>query len=160
MPRKRKEEVPVPELAVVAPSEPLPIAESTTEPAPESGEAPRERKRKRGRPRKDAAPLAPGAVSEEELERCKLALAGMFGVLGKIVASRRGRHWELTDEECSALGGAWTAALAPYLSKMGAAVPWAAAAAVTYAMAVPRLKVDQELAAAKEAATTPLRVES
>jgi type II secretory pathway pseudopilin PulG len=93
-----------------------------------------------------AAAAEAGAPSAEDLARCEMALAATFDILGKLVARKRGPHWALEKEESETLGKTWTAALAPYLPQIGAAVPWAAAAAVTWAMVQPRLNRDAELA--------------
>lgn len=141
----RVEDVPVPDLSAApttAPLDTLPLEE----PLPVVTEPVRRRRRSRAKV-EEAPPPAPAGPSPDELNRCKVAVAATFDIVGKMVARRRGPHWLLAQEECNALGEVWTTALAPYLSRIGAAVPWGAALAVTFAMVQPRLARDAELAA-------------
>lgn len=137
------EEIPLPKLSPNPPTETLPAlpgpqAEPEPEPKP---------KRRRNRKSKDAPtePTPEGQASPEDLERCALALQQTFHIGSAILAKRRGPHWQLTDEESQTLGQSWTAALAPYLPKIGAAVPWATAVIVTAMMVLPRIEQDRAL---------------
>lgn len=124
--------------------------------APEQSPAPGGEKPKRKRNRRTKAQLeaekaaaaqaaAPEGVSAEDLARCEYALSATFEILSKVVAKRRGPHWTLEAEEAGTLGKMWTTVLAPYLPKIGGAVPFAAAAAVTWSMVQPRIQRDAEL---------------
>lgn len=134
---------PVPDLGSGAPSEPIPLAA-----APE-GEAPKKRARHRRTKAELAAEAAaaeaegPPPVSPEDLERTKAAFAVTFRAVAAGVAKRRGEHWLLTGEECDTLGSAWAAAVAPYLHKVGPAVPWVSAAVITWTVFQPRIEADQ-----------------
>lgn len=140
----RVDEVPVPELSPAPATEPLDVL-PVEEPLPVVTEAPKRRRRHRAVTPEPVPP--PAGPSPDDLNRCKVAVAATFDIVGKLVARRRGPHWLLAQEECNALGEIWTTALAPYLAKIGAAVPWGAALAVTFAMVQPRLARDAELAA-------------
>jgi hypothetical protein len=128
-------------------------------PPAQSSEQP---KKKRG-PRKkkpEPAEASPDGVSEQDLENCQAAIATTFLVSSKVAAKHRGEHWLLSDEEAESLGQVWTAALAPYLPQIGAAVPWATALIITATMVMPRVDKDRELQAARDqAAATPPRPE-
>lgn len=157
MSKRDPEAPPVPALSLDPPSDAV-----TTLPGPqaEPGPGPQDRtgvpKRKRNRRTKaqlaaekaaaDKAQAEGGGVSAEDVARCEAALAATFEVLSKVLAKRRGPHWELDKEEAATLGTTWTVALAPYLPRIGAAVPWAAAAAVTWSLVQPRMARDAELA--------------
>jgi hypothetical protein len=80
------------------------------------------------------------------MERAKLALSTTFHAVGSLVSARRGQHWELSREECDTVGAAWAAALAPYLPKIGAAVPWVSAVIITWTVVGPRVETDIRLA--------------
>jgi hypothetical protein len=147
--RRHEETVEVPELPVAPASEEL-----TNLPGPEPEPVTEEPKRKRKRKRKPEEPEAPpSGVTPEDLERCQLALTTTFDIAGKVLAKKRGAHWLLDKEETEALGQVWTAALAPYLPKIGAAVPWATALVVTATMILPRLEADRALAQSQPAET-------
>lgn len=127
-------EIPVPKLDEAQPGDAIPIA----------GEAPQgeEPKRKRGRPRKSDVPTGAPQATPEEIKRASDAMGGTFKALGMILSRKRGEFWEMTDEECQALGESWGNALAPYLPRIGKAVPFAAAIAVTIGVLGPRAEED------------------
>jgi len=138
------ETIPVPSLSTDPPAEPLAsLPGPQPEPTPEVGAPKRRRRTKKEEP---PAPTPEGVASAEDLQRCALALAQTFTIGSKILAKRRGPHWELTEEEGQTLGEAWTAALAPYLPKIAGAVPWATALIVTAMMVIPRIEQDRALA--------------
>lgn len=154
MSKRDPEAPPVPALPLDPPSGPVAtLPGPQAEPAPQDAAPP---KRKRNRRTKaqlaaekaaaDKAQAEAGGVSAEDVARCEAALAATFEVLSKVLAKRRGSHWELDKEEAATLGTTWTVALAPYLPRIGAAVPWAAAAAVTWSLVQPRMARDAELA--------------
>jgi hypothetical protein len=138
-------DIPLPNLSPNPPTEPLAVLPG---PQPESATEPEPKRRRKRKPKEP--PASPetddGKASPEDLERCALALQQTFSIGSAILAKRRGPHWQLTDEECQTLGGAWTAALAPYLPKIGAAVPWATAVIVTAMVILPRIEQDRALA--------------
>ena len=144
MSKKEKDETEVPGVPALALDPPTEPPAMLPGPQPE----PTEEEPKRRRRRKKAAPVEPppDGVSQAELDSCEEALAFTFTVVGKVVAKRRGAHWELDKEEAATLGHLWTLALAPYLPKIGAAVPWATALVVTGTMIVPRIEEDRRLA--------------
>jgi hypothetical protein len=147
----------VPELSVAPPTEPVAVL-----PGPQAPEAaPAEPvKRKRHRKAKPEPEPTPEGVSPQELENCQQALTTTFTIASKVAAKQRGEHWLLSDEEAESLGQVWTAALAPYLPKIGAAVPWATALIVTATMVLPRVEQDKALQAERDAAAaTPPRPE-
>jgi len=69
-------------------------------------------------------------------------LSMIAGVASRIVASRRGKHWNLSDKEQKEIGNAWAPVLAPYMADLAAYIPLAAAAAVTYNVLESRIAVD------------------
>lgn len=137
---------PVPALEASAPVEPIPLAD-----APE-GEAPKKKRAYHGRRTK--AQLAaeaevaegPPPVTPEDLARTAAAFAVTFRAISGGIAKRRGPHWTLTDEETQTLGDAWAAAVAPYLHKVGPAVPWVSAAVITFTVFQPRIEADRKAA--------------
>jgi len=149
---------PVPELGTGAPSDPIPLAPSSE---PGLGAPPAKRKHQRRTKAQMAADAAaevsqgPPPVSEEDLARTVAAFAVTFRALSGALAKRRGEHWLLTDEETGTLGQAWANAVAPYLHKVGPAVPWISAAVITWSVFQPRIEADakkKELAAGTPAA--------
>jgi hypothetical protein len=146
---KKKEEdqtqVPgVPALVLDPPGESPPVLPGPQpEPEPETEPVKRRRRRKA---KAEPAP-APEGVSEQDLANCQDALSKTFLIASKVVAKKRGDHWELNEKEADSLGEVWTVALAPYLPKIGAAVPWATALVVTGIMVMPRIEEDRRLAA-------------
>lgn len=145
--------IPVPELGSEGPGSPVPPA------AAPAGEEPL--RRRRGRPRKGEtpAPVEP-VVSKEDMERTTAALAMSFKALGTVLRSRRGEHWQFTDEECGTLGGAWAAAIAPYLPRVGKAVPWVSAAVITWTVVSPRVEEDGRRARERKLSAPKLEVVS
>lgn len=140
---------PVPDLTLNPPSgDVATIPEPVTEPGQGPDDTPRRKRKRRTKAQMVEAetPETAPQASPEDLARCQVALAAMFEIGGKIVAKRRGAHWLLDKEECDALGQAWTNALAPYLEKIGGALPFAAAAAITFGVLKPRLDLDAERA--------------
>lgn len=131
---------PVPDLSSSSPSEPIPLAA-----APE-GEAPKKRKRRTLKAEPESEP-GPPPVSPEDLARTEAAFATTFKAVTGGLAKKRGAHWLLTDEECGTLGAVWAAAVAPYLHKVGPAMPWVSAVVVTWSVFQPRITADQERAA-------------
>ncbi len=145
-------EVPgVPGLVMDPPTEPMPVLPGP-QPEPEEA-APKKRRKRKQKPEPEAPPEG---VSERDLESCQEALSKTFLIASKVVAKKRGPHWEVSEEEAESLGQVWTAALAPYLPKIGAAVPWATALVVTGVMVMPRIEKDRELTAG--APTGPVAV--
>ena len=149
---KKEEAPPVPVLTLDPPAGPVETlpGPQAAEPAPEAPAKRKRNRRTKAQLEAEKAKLAaaePGGVSPEDVARCEAALAATFEILSKVVAKRRGPHWGLESEEAGTLGKVWTTALAPYLPRIGAAVPWAAAAAVTWSMIQPRMARDAELAA-------------
>lgn len=160
---KKEEAPPVPALSLDPPAGPV-----ETLPGPQAAEPEPATPAKRKRNRRTKAQLAAekeaaakaaaesGGVSPEDVARCEAALAATFEILSKVVAKRRGPHWAVESEEAATLGKVWTTALAPYLPRIGAAVPWAAAAAVTWSMVQPRMARDAELANVEQPPSGPV----
>lgn len=152
MAKAKDEAPPIPDLPVTAPTEPVATLPGPSAAEPEA--APEKPKRKRIRrtkaqleaeKAKAAQEAAPEGVTPEDLARCEYVVGATFEILSKVVAKRRGPHWTLEPEEAGTLGKMWTAVLAPYLPRIGAAVPVAAAVAVTWSMVQPRMARDAEL---------------
>lgn len=139
--------IPIPALGSEGAGATIPLA-TPPEAGPPAGEAP---KRKRGRPAGSKSAPAPAGpvVSPEDMERAKAALSMTFRALGTVLAARRGTHWDFQVEEADTLGSAWAAALAPYLPRIGAAVPWVSAAVITWTVVGPRVETDIRLARQK-----------
>lgn len=133
----------LPALDANPPTEVIPVL-AGPQPEPEPGEE--KPKRRRNRKKKPEPTPPPEGVSEQELQNCQEALSTTFLIASKVVAKKRGDHWTLDQKEADSLGEVWTAALAPYLPKIGAAVPWATALVVTGVLVMPRIERDRELA--------------
>jgi len=115
-------------------------------------------KRGRGRPRKGETPPPAPSVTPEDLARTKAAFALTFGALGTVAAGMRGEHWRLQQEECDKLGEAWAAVVAPFLPRVGPAVPIVAAVIVTAGVFAPRIQEDIRMKKAR-ALTAPKKEE-
>lgn len=138
-------EVPgLPTLPLDPPGEQLPVLPGPQiEPEPGADGKPKKRRKRKVK----VEPVTPPeGVSEQDLQNCQEALALTFKIASEVVAKKRGDHWKLDPKEADSLGEVWTAALAPYLPKIGAAVPWATALVVTGVLVMPRLERDRELA--------------
>lgn len=131
----------LPKLGIDPPTETMPVLPG---PQPEPADEGKPKRRRKRKVKPEPAPV-PDGVSEQDLANCQDALAKTFLVASAVVAKKRGDHWKLEEKEADSLGEVWTAALAPYLPKIGAAVPWATALVVTGVMVVPRIKRDREL---------------
>ncbi len=70
-------------------------------------------------------------------------LALSFKAAGGIMASWKGEHWNLAEQEAKLLGDAWAPVVGPLLAKHPEAVVWAAAIGVTYSVAYPRIQQDK-----------------
>jgi len=152
MAKPKEEAPPIPDLPVTAPTEPVATLPGPSAPEPESTEKPKRKRIRRTKAQLEAEKkkaeqeAAPEGVTPEDLARCEYVVSATFEILSKVVAKRRGPHWILETEEAGTLGKMWTAVLAPYLPRIGAAVPVAAAVAVTWSMVQPRMARDAELA--------------
>jgi hypothetical protein len=145
---------PVPELAGSPPAGPIPLADA---PAGEAKPKRSHQRRTKAQIEADAAAElaaqnAPPVVSPEDLARTEQAFAVTFRAISGGLAKARGAHWALTDEEARTLGQVWGAAVAPYLHKVGPAVPWVSAAVVTWTIFQPRVEADQQAAKLKSGA--------
>jgi len=93
---------------------------------------------------------AEAAASAPDLIRAMVnPLMLTFRAAGNIMASWKGEHWKLPDDEAKLLGEAWAPCVGPVLSKHPEAVLWASAIAVTYSVAYPRIQMDRTLALKK-----------
>lgn len=98
------------------------------------------------------APADDVALPPEALEAiARESIAKTLRVIGGIAKRVRGDHWELTEAECAALGGAWAPVAAPYLGGVAAHLPLVGALAVTAEVFWPRIEADMN--AAKLSAT-------
>jgi len=149
----------IPELPITAATEPIPAAPEEVVEVGKTGvaTAPAEARRKRHRRSKAeleaakaaaAPPTPPVGASNEDLERCRLGFAMLFGLVDKMLTKKWGEDMALTEEEISTLAGAWTEAVAPYLPKMGSQMPLATAAVATLLIALPRWDTYQAYKAA------------
>jgi hypothetical protein len=136
--------------------EPVPLAPSGLEGEPKATRTRRRRtKAQMAADEASAVQEGPPPVTPEDMERTVTAFAVTFRALSGALAKRRGDHWLLTDEETGTLGTAWANAVAPYLHKVGPAVPWVSAAVITWSVFQPRIEADakkKELAAGTPAA--------
>lgn len=141
----------IPELAVTGATEPIPAApEPAPEPQPQAGEPAKRKRHRRTKAELEAAksaaapPALVAAPSTEDLDRCRLGFAMIFGLVSKALTKKWGEEMELTEEEVATLAGAWTDAVAPYLPQAGKSMPIATAAVATLLIALPRWDVYQE----------------
>lgn len=139
-------------------SEPPPRRVGAPRRYPDTPERMRERERDRRRRARQKAqrlglpmpedgptsPSLPAGPTPEDMAAVGAALALGFQTIAKLVAGRRGKHWELTAGEAGQLGAAWAEAARPWLGKVGPAVPWVTAALVTAGVVAPRLIADGE----------------
>lgn len=149
--------IPVPILSGDAPGQPVPLAVS-----------PEEKKKRVRRTKaelaaaraKEAGELVPptDGPSPEDMKRATDALAMTFAAVGAILADRRGEHWRMKDEECQTLAGPWAAVLAPYLPRVGAAMPLVSALVITWTVVQPRITEDRRQAARRAAEAGPALV--
>lgn len=143
--------VPVLELNSAVGEIPLPPDPAPPE-SPESGlespqgdePAPRRRRgRKRtGKPAEAATDPQAAAPSPEEIAMLSRAFAKTFAGAARVAARKRGPHWELGADEATAMGDAWSEALAPYLGALSKHAPILAAVMVTYQVIDARLEID------------------
>lgn len=146
-------DIPVPDLGAEIPAESLPSLEETlaiTDPEPEAdepgaptAEEPKRRRRRRKQAAKveDAEPVNP-MPSEEEIAAMGKVLGLGFRTIFAMVASRRGDHWRLDDNETATIGQAWSVACAPYFHHAGKYLAFATAAITTVGVVSPRLDED------------------
>lgn len=71
-------------------------------------------------------------------------LAATFGVIFDLLASFRGPHWALADEQKEQLGKCWAPVAAEHVPDLGAHAPLVSAVFVTAAVVLPRIKQDRE----------------
>ncbi len=71
-------------------------------------------------------------------------LAGLLGTVSIVVATRRGDHWKLSDDEAKALGGALDAVVQKYIPDMESS-PEFALVAVSLAVIGPRVMADMQM---------------
>lgn len=64
------------------------------------------------------------------------------------MASKRGPHWLLTDDEATQWAAAGSVALAPYAKYLSSSIPWVVFVGVTWKLASERLRKDAEIVAA------------
>jgi hypothetical protein len=138
MARNKHDAPPVPTLPIEAPSAQIPAAAEPLPPDPGAEPGEPKRRRRRNKPKSPPQPEPVAGAGPEDIARCELALKTTFDIVGKLTAKRYGVA-PLSDEESTTLGNVWTAALEPYLPKIGAAVPWATAAVITWTIAKPRV---------------------
>lgn len=133
------ENIPIPALSNDAPGQPLPLA------------VPLEEKKKRHRRtkaeleaarKKDAGEATPEDTLAQQIKEASAALSTTFQVVGAIVAGKRGEHWQIEKKEADRLGDAWAVVLAPYLPKVGQALPVVGALVVTWGVVQPRIEED------------------
>jgi len=137
------EAIPVPDLGTPAPEGALP---PVIEPDAIVPEYPRPRSRRRkGPPPPEPAP-APHVANAEEKQAIAKALGMGWRILFQLVASKRGEHWALSEQDEAALGNVWADALEPYLATSAKYMPIAIATLVTTGVVVPRVQQDAALA--------------
>lgn len=113
--------------------------------APVDPMPPPDAKRKRGRPkgsgRKASAPEVDSVPDPAELRKREDdvadALAGTLMMISAL-ASGEAPEFALTEKECRQLGMVWAPCLAPHMGSLGAALPWAVAAASTAQILLPK----------------------
>lgn len=71
------------------------------------------------------------------------------------MASKRGPHWLLTDDEATQWAAAGSVALAPYAKYLSSSIPWVVFVGVTWKLASERLRKDAEIVAAHGAMVSP-----
>lgn len=91
--------------------------------------------------KEQAAANAPNVI-----DAMKMPLKLSFNAVGNIMASWKGEHWKLAEQETATLAEAWAPCIAPLLARHPESVMWAAAIGVTYSIAYPRINVDKQKA--------------
>lgn len=95
-------------------------------------------------PGEKAKPENPGPSTGE-------MIAGLLSItFNKVLAPKRGRHWELTNKEAEAAGDAYGALLDKYFPGFSIG-PEGAAVAVTLVVFGPRVAIDAQIAKARRA---------
>jgi hypothetical protein len=156
--------IPIPGLENLAPVIPLPDLELTDDdvlvanlgteesdkrgdasalPTSESGPGPVKRRRRYRRKTTEPDIAEEVTMSEDERLAFAVALGVAFRSVGNIVASRRGPHWQFTEQEEALLGDQWATALAPFMGGSSKYVPLAMACIITAGTIVPRLERDR-----------------
>lgn len=145
--------IPVPPLSNDAPGQPLPLALTGAE------KKKRHRRTKAeleaARKKEQGGDVPPAGPDPEDMKRATAALAISFRAVGALLASKRGEHWRLKDEECDTIGAAWATVLAPYLPRVGAAMPLVSAAVITWTVVQPRIEEDGRQAAKRKLEAGP-----
>ena len=127
--------------------------EPPSEPLPKPSLGPEEPVKKRGRPKAgvpETAPPPPPGPSPEDVAAAQAAMRISFKAAGILAAGKWGKHWLLQDEELDQLGAAWGTAVAPYLAKLGPAMPFVGALLVTGTILAPRVMTTLEEKKLKE----------
>lgn len=136
--------IPLPKLESTAATEPIPAAPTELPPAsgPEPGEKKKRHRRTKAEIEAERAKLVPptpaAPVSDEDLARCRIGFAMIFGLISKALTKKWGDDMALSEEEVGTLAGVWTDAVAPYLPQAGKSMPLATAAVATLLIALPR----------------------
>lgn len=86
------------------------------------------------------------AVRQDPVAAVRGSLEFSFRAVGRMIATFRGQHWVLSDEEVKELAAVWAPVLAPYLEQSGEALKWVTAGMLTWGIVQPRLAKDKELA--------------
>ena len=138
-----EEAIPVPDLGTPEPSEQLP---PVIEPDAilTGADIPRRRRRKSAPPPPPEPP--PHVASPDEQKAISAALGMGWRVLFQIIASKRGEHWTLSENDEKLLGDTWATALEPYLASSAKYMPLALATLATAGVVVPRIQQDAALA--------------
>jgi len=102
------------------------------------------------------APATDGSPTPAEVAQWGATFALGFSFLARAVAGKRGKHWQLADDEAAQLGQAWATAAAPWLGGLGQASPFVSAAIVTLAIVAPRVLADAEAVAALPPEVPPI----
>lgn len=127
----------LPQLSPEPPSEPLPKPQAV------EGEPPKKRVRPKGGV-PEAPPAPPPGPSPEDVAAAQAAMRISFKAAGILAAGKWGQHWLFQDEELDQLGAAWGTAVAPYLAKLGPAMPFVGALLVTGTILAPRVMTTLE----------------
>lgn len=81
---------------------------------------------------------------EDAVNQLAMSIAVAGDLACTFMASRRGSHWKLAEDESKTFGNAWATCLAPYAETLAKAVPWVIAVGVTAGLFKTRIDIDAE----------------
>lgn len=144
--------IPIPDLPTGKPVADIPSPPAGDDMSPEFG-APRKRRPRARKPTQPPPVVEQGPAPEPAqvtldpvaAQQIAKALGVGFRVIFAIIASKRGQHWQLQEQDEQLLAVTWTDALGPWLISNSKYVPLAVATLATVGVIVPRMDADARL---------------